>query len=258
MRRRGPRRPLVAATLALCLSCLACSPPEQVAPAPPPTPMITATPTPTVDVSPSARASSVSPSWSSPPAVPTPSRAPATGSSGSSSATARATRTTAPRTGEPTAGPPRTAIPPSPTGGVRETVAAKKESTRPPVPLDQAASAKPDVVVAISEVRQISARAQVPGEVGGPAVSLRVSVTNQSGEPAPLDQAVVALTDARGNPGQEMSADPARPVTGVLPPGEAADGVYVFTVDPAHLDPVTVTVTLAGETPVLLFRGDVT
>lgn len=152
--------------------------------------------------------------------------------------------------------PPTTAVPAPTAGDVNQTVAAKKEVSKRPVRLEQPSDAGAGVQVRIRSVKAITAKAQLPGEVAGPAVALTVSVRNRSSRPLDLNAVVVTLTDATQAPGNEMSAKPARPLTGHLPVGRTSVGVYVFTVDQDRRNPVSVAVTLAGEAPVVVFKGD--
>jgi hypothetical protein len=135
-------------------------------------------------------------------------------------------------------------------------VAAKKEVTKAPVNLRQPSRPSNAVSVRISTIKPITAKAQLPGEVAGPALALTVKIDNQSPQRVDLGSVLVTLADSSGAPGGEMSARPARPLKGRLASQKSASGVYVFTVDEDRRDPIMVLVTLAGETPVLAFKGN--
>jgi hypothetical protein len=128
--------------------------------------------------------------------------------------------------------------------------------TKKAVKLDKPSAARSGVVVQITEVKAIKAKAQLPGEVAGPAVALTVVVKNSSGKPVDLSAVVVNVLDSDQAPGTEMTAAPAQPLSGQLASGRSRTGVYVFTVGTSRRNPISVTVTLAGEAPVLLFTGD--
>ena len=145
--------------------------------------------------------------------------------------------------------------PPTP-GSTAETVAPRREVTKKAVKLDKPSAARSGVVVQITEVKAIKAKAQLPGEVAGPAVALTVVVKNSSGKPVDLSAVVVNVLDSDQAPGTEMTAAPAQPLSGQLASGRSRTGVYVFTVGTSRRNPISVTVTLAGEAPVLLFTGD--
>jgi hypothetical protein len=103
----------------------------------------------------------------------------------------------------------------------------------------------------------VKATAQLPGEVAGPALAVTVSVDNRSRAGVELDSVVVDLADASGAPGSPISTPPAAPLPASLAAGRATEGVYVFTVPESRQRSVTVTVSLAPEQPVLVFRGRV-
>jgi hypothetical protein len=137
-------------------------------------------------------------------------------------------------------------------------VAPKKEVTRPPVKLDRPSQTGEGATVRITSAKAITAKAQLPGEVAGPAVALTVLVKNTSRRSLDIGTVVVSLTDSAGAPGNEMSAKPADPLRGTLKAGRTATGVYVFTVGKTRRNPVSVSVTLTGEAPVLIFKGNAT
>ncbi len=153
--------------------------------------------------------------------------------------------------------PPATTAVPAPTpGSTAETVQAKPEVTKKAVELDKPSADGSGVVVRIAGLRAITAKAQLPGEVAGPAVALTVEVENESQRPVDLGAVVVTVLDSEEAPGIEMSAKPADPLSGKLRPGKSTTGVYVFTVDRGRRNPISVNVTLAGAAPVLVFKGD--
>jgi hypothetical protein len=153
--------------------------------------------------------------------------------------------------------PPATTPVPSPTpGNTDQTVAPKKVVTKRPVKLDKPSSTGQGVTVRITAAKAIAAKARLPGEVAGPAVALTLIVHNGSPKPVDLGAVVVTLLDSANAPGNEMSAKPAKPIKGILKTGKSATGVYVFTVGKLRRNPISVDVTLTGEAPVLVFKGD--
>lgn len=152
---------------------------------------------------------------------------------------------------------PTTPVPPDSTGGVRQTVKPRPVESRAPVDLDEQATAGPGVQVRLVSVRRVTAAAQLPGEVAGPALAVAVSVDNRGGEPVALDRVVVDLADSSGAPGSPISTPPAAPLPASLAAGSAAEGVYVFTVPTDRQRTVTITVSLDPGQPVLVFRGRV-
>lgn len=168
--------------------------------------------------------------------------------------TASPTPTASPTTA---AGEPSTPVPPSATGGIDQTVAPRRVETRAPVELDETSTPRAGVAVRLAAVLRVTATAKLPGEVSGPALAVTVSVANTSDGPMRLADVVVNLDDASGAPASAISSPPARALPLDLPAGRTTEGVYVFTVAGRRQGSVTVTVSLAPDQPVLLFRGRV-
>lgn len=208
------------------------------------------TPAPTPGTGPSAAASGSSGATAAPSSAATAASASAS-SSGSGTPTSRGT------SGSTLPPPATTPVPPPTPGSVNETVSSGPEVSKKPVKLDQPSNAGSGVSVRITRVRTVNAKAQLPGEVAGPGVAFSITVRNGSTRAIDVSSVVVTLTDDKGNPGSEMSARPARPLHGRVAPKASATGVYVFTVDRGRRDPLSVNVTLAGATPVLVFKGAV-
>ena len=147
-----------------------------------------------------------------------------------------------------------TAAPPTP-GDVESTVEAKPIESRKPVRLDTPSATGTGLAAKLLEVRAVDAKAQLPGEVAGPALALTLEVRNEGRKAADLSAVVVNVTDSAAAPGTEMSAEPAQPFRGSVGAGKSVRAVYVFTVPKDKRDPITVTVSI-GEAPVLVFTGD--
>lgn len=168
--------------------------------------------------------------------------------------------TTQPSGAGPTSSAPRPAKTPVPAptrGNVHETVPSRPVTTKSPVPINRPAEAGGNVVVAVASATAVHATARKPGEVSGPGVALTFRVSNGSGHSVDLGNVVVTLTDTSGAPGGAMTAPPARPFSGVLPSGKSATGEYIFTVPTARRHPLTVSVVLTADRPVLLFQGSI-
>jgi hypothetical protein len=144
----------------------------------------------------------------------------------------------------------------APTNPVESTVAPRPEETRPPVKLDQPSSTGTGLTAKVISVQAIEAKAQLPGEITGPAVAITIEVSNTGTRTADLGAVVVTVLDSDEAPGAEMTAAPAQPLTGRLAPKKTTRGVYVFRVPTDKRRPVTVMVTI-GDAPVLVFTGNV-
>jgi hypothetical protein len=190
--------------------------------------------------------------------------APAPGAPASGSAPATSQR-------GPLARPAGTPVPAPAPGSVHRTVPAVAVATKPPVSLRAVADFGTGVTARIMSVKAIEYHAVGPGQVSGPGLRLVIQVSNGTGKPVGLDNAVVTIADARGTPGVAMLITPAGsgddaghpgpsnfsyPLRGVLAPGHKASGTYVFTVPAGYRTPVTVNFSYAGGGPVVLFKGD--
>ena len=154
-----------------------------------------------------------------------------------------------------TSKPPTTPVPASQSGNVDQTVPSKTVASKPPVAIDKPAMPAAGVVVTLPSIKAITAKAQGPGEVSGPAVAVTVEVKNNTKSAVDLSQTVVNLTAANGDPGSMMTASPAKPLPTSVKPGGSATGVYVFAVPKSQRDPITVEVSISADTPTAVFHG---
>jgi hypothetical protein len=167
--------------------------------------------------------------------------------------------------------PARTPVPPPVSGTIHQRVRAVAVTTKRPVSLRAVARFGTGVTAQIRSVKAMEYQAVAPGQVSGPGLRLVIQVHNGTAKPIGLDNAVVAIADARGTPGVPMLITPqgsgdgaghpgpgnfSYPLRGVLAAGHQASGTYVFTIPAGHRDPVTVNFSYAGGGPVVLFRGD--
>lgn len=181
---------------------------------------------------------------------------PTSSPSTTSTASAGPTRSGAPSAKASTAPPPATTPVPARTpGDITETVASRPQRTKKPVKIDETADSGTGLTAEITEIKAVTATANLPGEVQGPALAISLRLKNTGQERANLSAVVVTVADSAGNPGSEMSTKPARPFSGVLEPGETSRAVYLFTVPKDKRDPITLSVTLGGSVPVLIFTG---
>jgi hypothetical protein len=152
------------------------------------------------------------------------------GASGSATATAGA------------AGPAPAAVTAAPSVALRPA---------PAVGFGQAAEILPAVSVTVTGVAEVTVGAKGPGEVAGPAVAVHLTVRNASARPFPLGGLVVTATYGGGVPGDETDVAPSRTLTGSLPVGGSASGVYVFRVPAAGAADLRLDVT-SGTSPTIL------
>ena len=152
--------------------------------------------------------------------------------------------------------PATTPVPPPTPGDVESTVEAKPEPSKKPVRLNKSSRTGTGLTARLTTIKAIDAKAQLPGEVAGPALSLSVEVRNTGAKTVDLNAVVVTVLDSDEAPGGEMSSAPAQPLKGKLRAGKTVRGVYVFTIDKNKRNPVTVTVSIS-DAPVLVFTGKV-
>jgi hypothetical protein len=154
-----------------------------------------------------------------------------------------------------TSSTPASPLPPAGSSDPTATVAPKKVVTKPPVTVGKKVEVTGKVQVRVDEVTPVQAKARLPGEVSGPGVAVTVVVDNGSAAAVDLGNVVVTLTDSTGAPGGEVSDARAKPLQGSVAPRRSRTGSYFFTVPKSRRDPVSVSVTLSGSSPVAEFRG---
>ncbi|CCG01722.1 hypothetical protein [Blastococcus saxobsidens] len=127
----------------------------------------------------------------------------------------------------------------------------------PVVALDESVAVG-DVTASIALIEEIDGRATGPGDVAGPALRVTVRVVNETSGDVALDGVSVNLYHGpERTPGSPLD-DPSRsPFAGALPPGDAAEGVYVFRVPADAREDVTVEVRYRAGAPLALFSGPV-
>lgn len=146
-------------------------------------------------------------------------------------------------------------VPPPSKGNTKETVPSGTQASKKPVGLDESSNSG-DVVVKVTDVKTVKAKAQIPGEVSGPGLLISVSVKNNSEKALDLGAVLVTVYDSSDAPAGEMTMAPNKPMKGSLKPGATAKGAYLFTIPKKRRSPIVVNVTLPTGSPVAVFRGD--
>ena len=134
-------------------------------------------------------------------------------------------------------------------------MAPRREQSKPPVELDEPSSTGTGLTATLISVSAIEAKAQIPGEITGPALAITIEISNTGRRSADLGSVAVSLLDSDEAPGAEMTAAPAEPLTGRVAAKAKVRGVYVFRVPEDKRRPVTVSVSI-GDAPVLVFTGN--
>lgn len=159
--------------------------------------------------------------------------------------------------GTPLPAGPTTPVPAPSGAGVGVTVAPVEAPPAQQQTLGEPAEVADSVTVVISKVEGITAAANGPGEVSGPAIAVTIDVDNATSEPLDLSAVQVNLTDAQDLPGSGMTGAPASWFTGEVAAGQQAQGVYVFTVPEGNRSPVHVEVSVNPTLPTVVFSGPV-
>jgi hypothetical protein len=141
-------------------------------------------------------------------------------------------------------------------GTIEETVPPATKPVVPPVAIDEPADFGDGVTARLTEVEDTEVEAFVPGEVGGPGVSVTIEISNGSSTAISLDNVTVDLTDASGASATMVTTHEDRKLSGDLPPGETRAGTYVFTIAVDDRSDVALRVTYAAPKPTVVFEGD--
>jgi hypothetical protein len=126
----------------------------------------------------------------------------------------------------------------------------------PAVPLDAEAAVGNGITASLVSLEAVTGSASGPGNIAGPALRVKVRLTN--GTSAPVDAALVSVDLTHGDDQVPASPldDPSRvPFSGTLKPGATAEGTYVFTVPANDRDVVTVSVGYQAGAPFMVFTG---
>lgn len=123
------------------------------------------------------------------------------------------------------------------------------------VPLDDTADLAAGTTARVVKVTRVTGEAEIPGEVGGPAISVEISVV--AGQDLDLATAVVnGYYGSDDTPATPLTSG-TQPLVGTLAKGKEATGTYVFRLPKAGLGRVTVELDLSLGQPITLFRGAV-
>ena len=127
-----------------------------------------------------------------------------------------------------------------------------------PVDLKDKKDVKGGVSATITEMQAVKGEAKGIGEIAGPAVRFKVTVTNSTAQAISLESAVVDLTFGRDEePAGSLSGPDAAAFPSSVAPGDTGTGVFVFAVPLEARDHVTIHFNLEAETPVATFAGKV-
>lgn len=170
----------------------------------------------------------------------------------------------------PAGQPEPTSTPTVPPRDIVSTDAPRPSETPRPAPSESGAPfaelspVAPDATIVaegadilLARLEAVQGEAALAGETSGPAVRATVRIVNTGSEPLDLDYvAVNAYSGADRVPAGTLTQPGGVPFEGILSPGDAAEGVYLFTIPEGDRDDVTLTVDYLFGAQVAVFRGD--
>ncbi|MBF0688973.1 MAG: hypothetical protein IR158_14555 [Cellulomonas sp.] len=125
------------------------------------------------------------------------------------------------------------------------------------VPIDAVAELAEAVTARLSAVDAVDGEAVQPGEVGGPALRVKVELVNGSAAPLDLRGAVVNLYHGpQQTPATTLTEPGGSPLPHGLEAGATATGAFVFAVPADARDDLRVELDVRAVGPVVLFAGD--
>jgi len=157
---------------------------------------------------------------------------------------------TAPAEGATSAAPEPT----TPAGPPASTAPVVGESTLPAAGPGQAVDFGDGLSATVESVEDVQLTAEGPGEVAGPGVAVRVSLRNGTSARVDLGGVLVSTTYADGAPGDPSTSAPSDVPTGVLEPGDSAEGTWVFSRPAGGEGSVEVTVGSISSSSVVVVR----
>jgi hypothetical protein len=132
------------------------------------------------------------------------------------------------------------------------------QATANPIPIDEPGTIEPGVTASIDTIEAVQGEAKGPGEVAGPAIRFRVSISNTTSAAIDLGATVVTVdygTDR--TPALELFEPGASPLPSSVDPGATATAVYIFTVPVDQRGLVHITVDYTVGVAPLEFTGPV-
>lgn len=160
--------------------------------------------------------------------------------------------------------PTRSAVSPlpspsrTPSRAVPPTKSASGAAELEPVKPHEVVQGEDGMKVALTSIEAVTGEAVQPGEVSGPAIRVRVQVTNETGREFNTSSiAVNAYTGKARVPAGALVKPGGVPFYGRLAPGESTYGVYLFAIATDQRSDVTITVDYSAAVAVVVFQGDV-
>lgn len=175
-----------------------------------------------------------------------------------------ATGTVSPRTPAPSPTPqasvdPSQTLAPGPSGSSGPPATSTPSASQlPPVEPDDTATSAGGLAVDLVDAEAVTGTPVQPGDVGGPAVRMTISLTNPGAEEVSLSGLVVnCYYGADETPASGLTAPGGVAMPSAVAAGSTVTGVYLFTVPREERSSVRLTLDLAAGEPLVVFEGDV-
>lgn len=158
--------------------------------------------------------------------------------------------------------PPRDIVSPDAPRPAQTPTPAPIESDVPfpelsPVAPDETIVAEDGIEISLSSIQAVQGEATTAGETSGPAIRATVRIVNNGTEPVDLEYITVnAYSGEKRAPAGTLTQPGGAPFEGSLAPGASADGTYLFSIDEAAREDVTLTVDYLFGAETAVFRGD--
>jgi hypothetical protein len=137
-----------------------------------------------------------------------------------------------------------------------EAAAPEVRETLDPAPFGAEATPEPGVTVAVPNVEKVTGEANVPGEVGGPALRFTVDVTNGTGKTLDLRTVVVnAYYGPDRTPASPLLKPGGKAFAPEVDDADTARGMFVFNVPAEFQDEVELEIDPRIDAPIVIFAG---
>jgi len=109
-------------------------------------------------------------------------------------------------------------------------------------------------------VVSVQSVAKGPGEISGPAIKVTISLKNGTKHAISVNQVTVNVSyGSNGSPSIAVLGDPSsKPFSGTAAPGATARGTYIFDIAKNQRSDVSISVSYAALSPIVVFKGAVT
>ncbi len=172
--------------------------------------------------------------------------------SGTATASAGPSKAPSPKSSAPAKDP----APVRPGNKTEKELAAIPQPVAAPVPLSEKKAVKSGITATITDLEAVAGEAKGIGEIAGPAVRFKVTVSNGTKAAVPLDTAVVNVSYGSSDiPSGKLSGPGATEFPLSVAPGGSASSVLVFAIPLDQRNDVRIYLNLDALTPIAVFEG---